>query len=442
MLKIACFCLAFAAMPLLAQVAPSASGGGYDLDSEHMMTPPPVSREGYPVDAGSEGRSNFIAGGLVFTAAATDNLMLFGGGDKSPDQTFAFLPTIELDRRTPRDGETLSYSTGYTLYNHYSQLNAVTQNGSGTYRLHLTPYAVIRMSDSFLQNYNTYNQGNPFAGGGVSGAPGSSDTPLIEPYANQLSNSSNAGFEYQYAKNAMIGAGGSYSFLNFSGNSYIPQLSDQNTTGGNGFFSRRFGRSYAGVTYQFSKFVTHPYGSYTIANTVFGFYTHYFSRTISISVLGGPEHYTSWTEVKPKSSAWTPAVQGSVGWQVARANLAANYSHVVSGAGGLIGTFHSDTGSLSCLYMFTRKWSASAHAEYSHFVNINSNAVDLSVYAGGDSISGGVDVQRRFTERLSMEAGYLHLHQSYPGVVATGTLEDSNRGYVSIMYQFNRPLGR
>jgi hypothetical protein len=436
-----------AVMPLWSQVQPSATGGGYDLDSEHMMTPPPVSREGYPVTTGSQERTNFVAGGIVFTAAATDNLMLLGNTEKTPDQTYSFLPRIEIDRKTPHDEETLSYNTGYTLYHTYSELDGITQSAAGGFRYHFTPYAVLSIRDSFYQNNNTYNQPSPFGGGGVSGSPGSgapgaSGNPLIEPYANQLSNSSNASFELQFAKNAMVGASGSYSFLEFSGNSYIPELSNQNTTSGSAFFSRRFGRSYAGATYQFSKFVTHPYGSYTISNTVFGFYTHYFTRTFSISLLGGPEHYTSWTEETPqKSSAWTPAVQGSIGWQVARANLAANYAHVVSGAGGLIGTFHSDTGSFRVQALLSRLWSAGAHVDFSHYVNINSAPTTFAYYSGGNSFSGGVDVRRNFGKSVAMDVGYQIFFQDYPGVT-TSTLENSNRVHFSILYHFNRPLGR
>jgi hypothetical protein len=449
MLRIACFCFVIAsAAPLWSQVQPSASGGTYDLDSEHMMTPPPVSGAGYPTTAKSAEKTNFLSGGMVFTASYTDNLMLLGGNTSTPDETYAFLPTINFDRRTPRHEESLNYSTGFTMYQTYSELNSVTQNGTGSFKYNLTPYAVVAASDSFTQNYNTYNQGNPFTGGTVSGtggpgAPGTSGPPLIEPYANQLSNSSNASVEYQYSKNAMVGASGSYYILQFSGTSYIAELSNQNTSGGNAFFSRRFGRSYAGLTYQFAKFVTHPYGSYTVSETVMGFYTHYFTPTFSISMLGGPEHYTSWTESNStRTGAWTPAVQGSVGWQVARANLAGSYAHIVSGAGGLIGTFHSDTGALSGQIVLSRIWSTDANVGYSHFANTTSTPVQFSYFSGGDSLFGGINVQRRFTESLSMEAGYVHFHQSYPGVTTTSSSEDSDRGYVSIMYHFNRPLGR
>ncbi len=41
-----------------------------------MMTPPPVSGDAYPVVVGVESRSNYLDGGLVFTAAYVDNLCL------------------------------------------------------------------------------------------------------------------------------------------------------------------------------------------------------------------------------------------------------------------------------------------------------------------------------------------------------------------------------
>lgn len=437
------FFIAIAAvMPLWSQVEPSATGGGIDLDSEHMKTPPPVSREGYPTSAASGERSNFLAGGLVFTAAGTDNV-LFSGSEKTPDATYALVPTIELDRKTPKSGESLSYNSGFTFYQIYSQLNAVTQSGSGSYRLNLSPYTVVRLSDSFSQNHNSYNQGNPFTPGSAPGTPGSPDVPIIEPYAGQLTNSSSAAVEYQYAKNAMIGASGSYSFLQYSGSSFTPLLSNQNTTTGDAFYSRRFGRSYAGVTYEFTKYITHPFQSYTLSNTVFGFYTHYFSSTFSISVLGGPQNYKYQTESIPeKSSAWTPAVQASIGWQVRRANLAASYAHLVSGAGGLIGTFHSDTGSFNCQFLLSRLWSTGGTASFSHYANINSTTSGLPYNTGGNTVYAGIDLRRKINESLSMEAGYQHLYLSYPGITNTNSLANSNRGYISVSYHFNRSLGR
>ncbi|HXS76321.1 MAG TPA: hypothetical protein VN753_09090 [Terracidiphilus sp.] len=444
MLKfIACLCLAVAAStPLWSQVEPSASGGGFDLDDEHMMTPPPVSRDAYPVMVGSEERSNFLSGGLVFTAAYSDNLMLVNNSGPISDETYTFLPTIGLERRTPKQGESLHYSSGFALYQNTSKLNSVSQDGSAGYRFHLSPYAVISINDTFQQNYNLYNQGNPFAGGGVSGSP-SSPNALIAPFANQLGNSTNAGIDYQYGRNAMIGGSAAYSFMQYSNLSDVPGLNNQDTTDGNAFFARRIARSqYVGLTYQFSKFITHPIDTYTVSNTVFGFYTHYFTNRFSLSILGGPEHYTTWTQTVAKQGAWTPAIQGSIGWQRQHTNLSASLSHVVTGAGGLIGTYHSNVGSLNGQIALSQTWGAEAHVDYMQFKNVHPNASQFSAYAGGHTVTGGTSVQHRITEKIYMEAGYQHFHQSYGNIAVASSFLGSNRAYGSISYQFSRPLGR
>src|ERR1700741_4735573 len=99
MFKIAClFLLVGATSPLWSQVEPSASGGDFELSDEHMMTPPPVSQDAYPVIVGSEERSNFASAGMVFTAAYVDNLMLINSVGPISDEIYTFAPTIGLDR--------------------------------------------------------------------------------------------------------------------------------------------------------------------------------------------------------------------------------------------------------------------------------------------------------------------------------------------------------
>jgi len=438
--RLLCMCfLLLAASSLWSQVEPSATGGG--LNDTQMMTPPPVSGDAYPVVVGAETRSNFLSGGMVFTTAYQDNLLV--GNSKMSDETYAFLPTISLERVTPHQGESLNYSSGFTLYQHSNQFNGVTQNAAGSYRFHLSPYTVFVVRDAFSQNYNLYNQGNPFVGGGASGAPESPNAVLVAPFANQLSNSTNAGIEYQYSRTAMIGGSASYSFLKYSNLSQVQGLDNSNTTGATGFYSRRISRSqYAGVTYQFAKIDTHPFDTYTLTHTVFGFYTIYLTRIFSLSVLGGPEHYTSWNPAAPKDGTWSPAVQGSFGWRTARSNVVASYSHIVSGAGGLIGTYHADTSTLYATLMISRKWTAGASTSYSEFKNVNTGPIVSEFGAGGRTLVSAATLQRRVTERLNLEAGYAHFHQSYVSIPVAASVPDSNRVYMAISYQFYRPLGR
>ncbi len=445
MVKFACLFLAVAAAtPLWSQVEPSGSGGGSGLGDSQMMTPAPVSGGSYPGTVGSEERSNFLAGGLVFTAAYMDNLLLGNLNGPISDETYSFAPTISFDRKTPRQGESLSYSSGFTLYQHTSQLNSVAQTASAGYRFHISKYTILSLRDTFQQNNNLYNQSNPFigGGGGVSGAPGQSNGLVISPFQNQLSNSSSAGIDYQYGRNAMIGGRGTYSFQQYSQSANVSGLNNQGTAGAQGFFSRRLGRSqYVGIRYQFSKYVTHPVDSYTLTHTLSAFYTFYFTRSFSFSILGGPEHYTTWSGTTPSQGYWTPAVEASFGWQTLRTNVSASYSRIVSGAGGLIGTYQSNVAGVNGSLALSRMWSVGANVGYSLFNNVNSSTA-ATYGTGGNTIFGGVHLARRITERVSAEAGYGHFYEDYPGIQSASTYPNSNRADISIMYQFNRPLGR
>jgi len=445
MLKIACFFLVIATTtPLWSQVEPAANGGGFDLDDSRMMTPPPVSGDAYPVVVGSESRSNYIGAGLIFTAAHTDNLLIGGETRATGDQIYSFLPSFNFDRRTPRQGESLHYSAGFDLYQDKDQLSGVNQDATADYRFHVSPYTVLDFHDELRQNNNLFNQGNPFAGGGVSGSPGSNGV-LIAPFENQLSNMASAGIEYQYARNAMIGGRLSDAFLQFSSSSNSQGLNNGNTAGGTAFYNRRIARSqYVGVTYQFSKFITHPIDTYTVTNTVLGFYTHYFTRSFSFSILGGPEHYTSWYSSTPKQGSWTPAVQGSFGWQALRTNIAVSFSHIVSGASGsgLIGTYNADLVALNGRFAFARRWSTGANAEYALLNPVSGTPKLFGFGTGGHTVSGGVNLQHTITESLYAEGGYAYFHESYPNNPGVSLFPSSNREYISINYGFRRPLGR
>lgn len=445
MFKKICICVVIAAAaPLWSQVEPSATGGGFTLDDTQMMTPPPVSGTAYPVVVGSESRSNYLSAGVVFTAAYLDNLLLVGSPQPISDETYTFLPTVSLDRVTPKQAETLYYSSGFNLYQKTSELDGVSQDGSGEYRYHISPYAAIVVQDAFRQNSNLFNQANPFAGSGPSGAPsGSQNSVVVAPFENQLENSSTAGIYYQYARNAMIGGNGTYSFSHFSSSAQVQGLDNGDTAGASGFFTRRLSRSqYAGAVYEFSKIVTHPITSYTLTHTLFGFYTRYLSENFSVSIMGGPEHTTTWSPTEAQTGSWTPAVEGSFGWQTLRSNVTASFSHVVSGAGGFIGTYDANTGSLSFREMLSHTWTTGASADYSLFKNIGANPVVLAFGSGGHTIDGTAYLQRRLTENLDAQAGYAFFHESYPFILTSNYSPNSNRAFISIAYRIHRPLGR
>ena len=440
MLKIACLCLAVAVTtPLGSQVAPDATGG--TLPPDEMMTPPPVSGDAYPVIVGAETRSNFLAGAIVVTGAYNDNLMA-DPTKKAGDWTYSIVPSISLDRRTPHHSESLSYNSGFTLYQNTPSLNGVTQEGSAGYQQHLSRFTVLSVKDTFRQNYNLFNQANPFVGTGISTGGSSTNAVYVYPFANQFGNSLDTGIEYQYSKSAMIGGGGSFSMLRYSNDKNTPGLDNSDMGQGSAFFSRRISPGqYLGINYEYAKISTHPVQTTTTTQTVFGFYTMYLTHTVSISILGGPQHYYSRDDVSEASSnSWTPAVQGSVGYQMPHTSFSVGFSHIVSSARGLVGAYHSDLAGFTARRQITRTWNLNAGVNYALFKNATPNV--SSMYPGGHTISGTASFERSFRERLGLVIGYGRFHQTYNFGTNTSLYPDCNREFASVSYSLSRALGR
>jgi len=59
---------------------------------------------------------------------------------------------------------------------------------------------------------------------------------------------------------------------------------------------------------------------------------------------------------------------------------------------------------------------------------------------GGHSISGTVSLQHSFSDRIRADCGYTHVHQSYAGIPLISGAPDTNREFISITYQFAKPL--
>ena len=439
MKRLCCFLfLVWASVSLYAQVEPTATGGPVSLDDTAMMTPPPVSGGAYSLEGG---RSNYLNVGLVVTPAYTDNVYS-GSARKVGDEQYSFQPTLVLDTRSARQNSSIAYSPGFTFYQHTSALSGMTQQGSAGYQYYLTKYATINVGDSFYQNSNLYNQQNPFAPGTVNA---SAEGAGIFPFANLISNSSHAGINYQYAKNAMIGASGSflidrYSNLGQNDNVQPGGLQDQNATGASAFFSRRLTRAhYLGLSYQFSKIITFPVRSYTYTNTAMAFFTVYLTRSFSFSILGGSQHYDTSDQTGLDANAWTPALQGSVGWQGKHAGVAASYSRVVSNAAGLLGVYHTNAFDVGTTWQLARKWSLNGGGGYSRYdlVRLTGTVPSQETTTG----FGSATLTRALSERLSAALTYAHFHQD-SGFGFAVPFPESNRISLSMSYAFSRPLGR
>jgi len=62
-------------------------------------------------------------------------------------------------------------------------------------------------------------------------------------------------------------------------------------------------------------------------------------------------------------------------------------------------------------------------------------------FDNGHTFSGTVALQRTLTEHITGQIGYSRLHQTY-NLPIFATTPDTNREFISITYDFARPLGR
>ena len=85
----------------------------------------------------------------------------------------------------------------------------------------------------------------------------------------------------------------------------------------------------------------------TQTQTIFLVLTLFLKPNLSLSISGGPQHYSSTQALSPSVAAWQPMTIVSMGWQGQRTTVAASYSRTVSGGGGLNGTFHTNAANAS-----------------------------------------------------------------------------------------------
>jgi len=426
---------AAAAVPSAAQVAPEANGG--TGDNSQMMTPPPVSGQSYPSEVGAEARSNYLRAGVNFGAAYIDNLYA-GSTNPASETTYSVFPTIAYDQVTPRQHRQFMYSPGFTFYQPSSSLNEVDQNLNASLEYRLTEHTKLIAGDTFQRSSTAAGINNP-----VSGIPQNTVPGVVPPFAERLSNTANAQFTWQFSPLGMIGAGGTFGKFDYPNNKETTGLFDSDERGGTAFYNRRLtATQYFGANFAYSQTLAHLQigDGQTQTQSIYLFYTIYPVHTLSLSLSGGPQHYSASEPGEPTSGSWGPLVIASMGWQGTRTSVAVSYSREVTAGGGLLGAYDSNSTNGSARWLLSRIWSVGASGGYS----VNSSVTPLLSFAqtSGRSVIVGATSSYTISQQISARFEYDHVHQNYPGITAISANPNSNREMISINWQITRPLGR
>lgn len=415
---------------------------------DRMQPPPPVTGMTYDRAFTSEERGNYLRYGMAFTTAHTDNALGGLSGERVSDFSYSLAPTVAIDETTSRMHWLATYAPGFTFYQQTSSRNEADHNALIEFDYRFSPRLTLSARDGFQKTSKVSNQLDLGNAGGVPGGAQVTNVSVIAPIASRLNNVANVDLTYQFELNEMVGVAGNFTNLHYPDPSQVPGLFDSASQSGSAFYSLRVAsRNYLGAIYQYQRLLSYPAAglSETQTHAALLFYTLYLKPGLSISVFGGPQYADT---VQPTGASgsqtalsreWTPAAGASLAWRGRFNNLAFSYSHLVAGGGGLMGAVHMDEGAVSFRRQLSRKLSGSIGAAYTQnnmIANISNMGLD------GHSLTGSAAISRNFGEHLGMELGYTRLHQSYGTIPVLAQNPDTNREYISIFYQFSRPLGR
>jgi hypothetical protein len=419
----------------------SSDADNASTDNSQLRVPPPVSGQAYPTTFAGETESNYLSGGFTLTSAYSSDVT--GGTNPIGDMSYSFWPTIAVDKVTPRLQLVLGYSPGFTIYQRSSGYNSGNQNINANFQYRISPNMTISLQEGFHKTSNIFDQPNPLSATPVSGSVPVPGVAVIAPIADQLNNTTGAQLTYQVGESSTLGAGATFNTIYYPNPEQVSDLYNSRSAGGSVFYSRRLREKYyLGVTYRYQYILSYQAsspGSQTDTQTVFMFFSVYLKPTLTVSISGGPQHYTATQPPFPASSAWSPLLTVSVGWQGQRTTLAASYSRIVSGGGGLNGAFHSNSAGASANWKMSRDWNAGVAANYTDNQTLTPLFLSSS---GGRTLLGTVSAQRSLGEHASLQFGYSWTSQNYEQIMPIASAPNVNRVFVSLSYQFTRPLHR
>ena len=432
--------LLLGAIPALCQVEPSATGGTPAAEVDQPMDmPPPVSGAPYPSQTTSETKSNFVSFGVGAITAYLDNVLIGLATKPVSDEMYSVFPVFTYNMETPRQSRLFSYNSGYTFYQHTTALNYVDQAASGAFRERLTSHMVLNFSDAFVQSSGWLGQ--PSSASPVSGSASGQQQLVIAPFANELTNTANAGLSDQFSQNSMLGASFNSIILNFPNPSQVVGINDSQLYGGSGFFNQRLSHDdYAGAIYEIQRMTTSPTPSVNNVQTVWLYFTRYLNRTASLSVAMGPQFAVLTSPGAPAFHLWAPAATLSLGWQAKRTNFALSYMHSEMPTVGFPGLFSNDTGTASVTQRLSRTWIASASGSDGNFSNQDPHL--LVGLPGGHNAMASASIQHMMGAKLTTQLGYTHMHESYSSLSTFTQNPNTNEVFVSVSYQFQKSIGR
>lgn len=398
-------------------------------------------------------RSNYLRGGITVGAVYDDNAA--STTTKIGDFGYSILPNIMLDQTRARLHWELGYLGGFTFNQRLTERNQASHNLNGSLQYRLSPHMDLRLSDSFLDTTGLLQQFQNGIGTPVTGPVNQPNPTLITPLAKNINNVGSADWSYQFSRDDMIGAGGTFYDSHFHdpapGSS---SLLDSSTRSGDVYFNHRFtARNWTGVTYKFQHMDIGSGTNVTRTHSLLLSHTIYLREHMTLSFFAGPEYseidtitvtsnvippVISFDTVSNKEHQLSASGGGSFGWQGKLTSIRLEASRKVSDGGGFLGAVVLNSVEGGVRRQVARLTTVHVNAMYGH----NRELGSFTTAAVLKSASGTLGLEQQMGQNLMLRLDYGRDYQSgNPFSTTVGSI-NHNRGTISIAYNFTRPLGR
>jgi len=398
-------------------------------------------------------RSNYIRGGITVGATYDDNAA--STTTKIGDFSYSILPSIQLDQTRSRLHWVLGYFGGFTANQRLTDRNQASHNLSGSLQYRLSPHMDLRLSDNFLDTTGLLQQFKNGIETPVTGPVNQPNPTLITPLAENMNNTAAADWSYQFSRDDMIGAGGTFYDAYFHDQpTGSTTLLDTSTRSGYAYYNHRFtARNWTGITYKFQRMDVGSGANLTTTHSLLLSHTIYFREHMSLSFFAGPEYseidtvtvtanivppVISFATISNGEHQLTASGGGSFGWQGQLTSANLEVSRKVSDGGGILGAVVLDSVQGGIRRQLARRTAAHLNATYGHNRELSGFTTGTPV----NSASGTVGVEQQMSANFTLRLDYGRDYQTDSTTSSTVGSINHNRGTISISYNFTRPMGR
>ncbi len=405
-----------------------------------LEVPPTQAAQSAALSLGSQGRESALAGGVSLTALYTNNIFLTASNHQG-NVSYELMPYLAWRQFSSRMSLHVGGGAGLVVNQYVRERNTAAENFNINLSYRLRQYVTLRFDDSFLNTSGLFSGRNPSSAS--IGVVQQANSTLISPASHILTNSSLAELTYPYRESSNLGVRGVVSILRYPGGAEtitnIPLFEGQSYEAEFFYNHRATKRQWIGAALRVQRFDSYKSLVITDSGSLLLFYSLQPSNAINISFFAGPQLSNS--RVAPAVASTlpqsdfhhlTPATGATFSWQKNRTSADVSFVRQVSDGAGLFSAVINE----SIQAGWRRQLSDRQQVSLSFTYGGNETTVPGVTLHG---YSGGIDYSRRLTAALSAGLGYRFEQQ---GIARSNNPARANRCWISLAYEFSRPLGR